>query len=360
MSSANPSTKPEELKNELKEIEDRFQTMRRLMTTNYPIAQTPKEVIWTLNKTKLYRYVPVVPPEERHPVPLLLVFALMSSPTILDLRPGNSFIEYMVSRGYDVYLIDWGYPGPEDKHLKIDDYVLDYLVRVIRKVKSESGSETFDMLGYCIGAILSTCYAALRPDGGLRNLILLTPLLDFTDKQTPGVMRWINQEHFNVDALVEHYGNIPGELIDFGSKMLRPVDNYITNYLRLWDNLDNPKIVESWHAMNTWLSDYVPVTGAFYRQFVVELYRENRLIEGRLKLRGQRVDLSRIRANLLTVIAEADHLVPNCQSEGIMSRVGSEDKQLLKLPGGHIGLMAGSSAVRGTWPKIEAWLADHS
>ncbi len=81
------------------------------MTTKAAIAQTPKELVWTLNKAKLYRYVPVLPKEKRHPIPLLLVFALMNRPYILDLRPGHSFVEYMVNKGYDLYLLDWGVPG---------------------------------------------------------------------------------------------------------------------------------------------------------------------------------------------------------------------------------------------------------
>jgi polyhydroxyalkanoate synthase subunit PhaC len=345
---------------ELRRVEARVKTLERVLTTPYPIAQTPKEVIWALNKAQLYRYIPQAPPERRKPVPLLLVYALMSRPTILDLRPGNSFIEYMVRQGYEVYLLDWGYPGLEDKHLKLDDYVLDYLPRAIRKLKVIAGVEEFDMLGYCIGALLSTCYAALRPDEGLRNLILLTPLLDFSDKQAPGLMRWVGGDALDIDRLVQFYGNIPGELIDYGSKALKPVENYLQSYIRLWDNLDNARIVEAWHAMQTWLNDFVPVTGAFYRQLIVELYRENRLMEGKLRLRGEPVDLRRIRANLLTVIADADHLVPNQQSLSIVDHVGSQDKQLLAAPGGHIGIMAGSGAVKRTWPQIEAWLAAHT
>src|SRR5579864_9103150 len=114
---------------QLRQIESNMSTLRRVLTTPYPVAQTPKEVIWTLNKARLYHYIPTLPPEQRHPVPLLLVFALMNRPSILDLRPGNSFVEYMVKHGYDVYLLDWGVPGPEDKDLKFDDYVLEYMPR---------------------------------------------------------------------------------------------------------------------------------------------------------------------------------------------------------------------------------------
>jgi len=259
---------PAALQSELQRIEENARTLLRVSTSRAAVAQTPKQVIWTLNKAKLYRYIPVVPAEQRHKVPLLLVFALMNRPYILDLRPGNSFIEYMVKQGYDVYLLDWGAPGPEDKNLKFDDYVLDYLPRAIRKLKAASGCDEFSMLGWCIGAILATIYAALLPDSGLKNLILLTAPLDFTDKKAGGFVRWVNDHAFDPDKIIDAFGNVPGEMIDYGAKALKPVENYIGSYLTLWDNLDDPRIVESWHAMNTWVTDLIPMAGATYRQLI--------------------------------------------------------------------------------------------
>jgi len=330
------------------------------MTTKAPIAQTPKELVWTLNKAKLYRYTPVVPQQERHPVPLLLIFALMNRPYILDLRPGHSFVEFMLRCGFDIYLLDWGAPGLEDKHLKFDDYTLEYMPRAIRKVKALSGSGEFSMLGWCIGAILTTIYASLLPDDGLRNLILLTAPLDFSNKQQLTFAQWTDEKYFDVEKVLATFGNMPGEMIDYGAKSLKPVENYISNYLKLWDNLDNPQIVESWHAMNTWVTDNIPLAGGAFRQLIVDLYRNDRLMKGELMIRGQRVDLNRLRANLLTVIAEGDHITPPCQSEAVLSKVGSSDKELYRVPGGHIGIMAGSGAHKHTWPHIETWLAGRS
>ena len=318
-----------------------MQTLNKVLTTRAAIAQTPKELIWTLNKAKLYRYIPVLPKEKRHAVPLLLVFALMNRPYILDLRPGHSFVEFMVSQGYDVYLLDWGTPGIEDKNLKFDDYILDYMPRAIRKLKEVSGATEFSLLGWCIGAILTTIYSALRPDDGLRNLILLTAPLDFSNKEAITFGRWTDERYFDVDKVLAAFGNMPPEMIEYGAKALRPVENYIGNYLRLWDNVDNPQVVESWHAMNTWVTDNIPLTGGVFRQLIVDFYRNDRLMQGTLMIRGEQVDLRRLRANLLTVIAEDDHITPPCQSESVVEKVGSGDKTALKIPGGHIGIMAG-------------------
>jgi polyhydroxyalkanoate synthase len=341
-------------------LDQRVQTFNKVMTTKAAIAQTPKELVWTLNKAKLYRYIAAAPPASRHRVPLLLIFALMNRPSILDLRPGHSFVEYLVKRGHDVYLLDWGVPGTEDKHLKFDDYTLDYMPRAIRKVKALSKCDEFSMLGWCIGAILTTIYAAMRPDDGLRNLLLLTAPLDFSNRQGLTFARWTDEKYFDVDKVLAAFGNMPGEMIDYGARALKPIENYIGSYLKLWDSLDNPRAVEAWQAMNTWVTDTIPVAGGAYRQLIVDLYRNNRLMKGELSIRGELVDLKRLKANLLTVIAGEDHITPPCQSEAILSKVGSKDTELFRIAGGHIGIMAGSAAHKQTWPHIEGWLAARS
>ena len=341
-------------------LEQRLLTLNRVMTTKAAIAQTPREMVWALNKAKLYRYVPVVPPERRYRLPLLLIFAIMNRPSILDLRPGHSFVEFMLQRGYDVFLLDWGVPGIEDRNMKLDDYAIDYLPRAIRKVKSLAGVDEFSMLGWCIGAILTTIYAAMRPDDGLRNLLLLTAPLDFSNRDGLTFARWVDERYFDIDLVLKTFGNVPGEMIDYGAKALKPVENYISNYCKLWDNLDEPRVVESWHAMNTWVTDNIPMAGGAYRQLIVELYRKNKLIRNELMVRDQVVDLSRIRANLLTVIAQGDHITPPCQSAAIMEKVSSQDKELYRIPGGHIGIMAGSGAAKITWPHLDGWLGPRS
>ena len=342
------------------DFQKRMRSFAKVISTKAAIAQTPKSLVWTLNKAKLYRYTSVVPLQEHLRIPLLLVFAIMNRPYILDLRPGHSFVEFMVRQGFDVYLLDWGAPGLEDRDTKLDDYAMEYLPRAIRKMKAISGVEEFSMLGWCIGAILTTIYAAMLPDDGLKNLLLLTAPLDFSDRKHITFARWTDEKYFNLDRILTAFGNMPGEMIDYGARALKPVDNYVINYCKLWDNLDDQRAVEAWHAMNTWVTDNIPMAGAAYRQLIVELYRKNALMENKLQIKGQLVDLSNIRANLLTVIAAGDHITPPCQSEAILGKVSSEDKETYHIPGGHIGIMAGSSAHRTTWPHIEQWLRARS
>jgi polyhydroxyalkanoate synthase len=325
-----------------------------------PIGQTPRRQIWTLGKIRLFHYFPQVPAEQRKRVPLLLVFALINRPEIFDLRPGNSFVEYMLRQGYEVYLLDWGRPGLEDAQNDFGTYATEFLPRAIRAMQRHSGEREFSLLGWCIGATICTIYAAQRPDEGLRNLLLLTAPLDFSNKESGAFSRWLNTEYYNVDELVRQFGNVPAPVIEYGNKMLKPVENYIGTYLKLWDNLDNPKVVEAWMAMHSWVSDNVDFPGAAFRQWVVEFYRENRLMEGKLIADGRPVRLENITCNFLNVIADKDHIVPTCQSTAVMDKIGSKDKLLLEMRGGHIGMMVGSGASKRVWPQLEAWLARRS
>ena len=102
------------------------------------------------------------------------------------------------------------------------------------------------------------------------------------------------------------------------------------------------------------------MAGGAYQQLINDFYKQNRLMEGTLVLRGERVDLKKLTANVLNVIAESDHITPPCQSEGVMNLLGSSDKEVFRVRGGHIGIMAGSGAEKTTWPHIDTWLAKRS
>jgi polyhydroxyalkanoate synthase len=325
-----------------------------------PVGLMPKEVVWTLNKAKLFRYKPTRPPEERHPIPLLLVYALINKPFIFDLAPGRSFVEYMVDQGFDVYLLDWGAPGPEDQDIIFDDYVTEYLFRAVRKVLRVAGADEISMLGYCLGATLATVYAALYPDAPIRNLILLTAPLDFSSSPEGSMAMWLEEDRLDVDRIIGAFGNVPGELIRLWAKLLKPAENFVGAYVNVWKRLDDEQAVQSWQAINRWVEDVIPFAGSAFRQFVLDYVRGNELIKGEHKVKGEQVDLSNIHAALLNIVAQYDHLVAQSQSESVMSVVSSEDKELRVIPSTHVGIMASGRARYKLWPEVVEWLAPRS
>lgn len=325
-----------------------------------PVGLTSKEAIWTLNKATLYHYLPTRPASERYPIPLLLVYALINKTFIFDLMPGRSFVEFMVEQGFDVYLLDWGVPGLEDKNTTFEDYVTEYLHRAVRKLLRHSGVSELSMLGYCLGATLSTLYAALYPEIPLRNLVLLTAPLDFSERAPGSMAMWLEEDNLDVDRLVDTLGNVPGELIRQWAKLLKPVENFMGAYVNLWKMMDDAAAVRGWQAVNRWVEDVIPFAGEAFRQFVKVYLRGNGLVEGERMVKERRLDLGNITANLLNVVAEYDHLVARSQSESIMERVSSQDKTLHVIPSTHVGLMASGRARYKLWPEIVNWLGERS
>jgi len=317
-------------------------------------GQTPKEVIWTKNKARLYHYLPTA--EKRFPVPILLVYALINRPYVLDLIPGNSLVEYLVNQGFDVYLLDWGIAGDEDVHLTFDHYILDYILRAVKKMLKHAQAEEFTLFGFCMGGTMSAMYATLFPGKPLRNLILLTTPIDFTPRTMGLYGLWTSEEYFNPDLLVEALGNVPGEIVDTGNRMAKPLTNYIGTYVTMWDRILEDKPMQTWLAMNKWVNDGVPFVGDAFRQWMREFYQQNKLVKGEIKLRGRRVDLKNITCSVLNIAGKRDHICTLPQSEALMSLIGSQDKEFFVLDAGHVGLVTGSDAKKNLWPKIKGWL----
>jgi polyhydroxyalkanoate synthase len=160
--------------------------------------------------------------------------------------------------------------------------------------------------------------------------------------------------------MVGAFGNVPGELIRFWAKLLKPAENFVGAYVNVWKNLDDEQAVQGWQAINRWVEDVIPFAGSAFRQFVLDYVRDNALIKGQHQVEGRRVELSSIRAPLLNIVAQYDHIVAQSQAESIMDLVSSEDKELLVIPSTHVGIMASGRARYKLWPEVAQWLAPRS
>lgn len=319
------------------------------------VGMTPKDVIHSRGTLKLYHYRPMS--DEVYRVPLLLVMSLVSKPYILDLTPGQSLIEFLVKQGFDVYMIDWGVPRPEDKRLRFEDYVLDFIPECVEKVLQDSGERDLSITGYCMGGMLSCMYAALNPDGPLKNLACFTTPIDMTGMVL--MSRWSDKRYFDVDRIVDTLGNVPPELLYASFDMLRPVSK-VVGQVRLFDNMWNDEFVKSFRMFDRWGADQIPFPGEAFRQNTKELMWENKLYKGTFELNGRRVELSNIKVPFLHVVAEHDHIVPYDAAKVLVPMVGSEDRREVMLKGGHVSLVAGGNAVYRLWPQLDQWLSERS
>lgn len=319
------------------------------------VGVTPKDTLYSKGTMRLYRFRPQT--DEVYRVPVVFVMSLVSKPYILDLAPGQSFVEYLLQQGFDVYMIDWGVPRAEDHELRLEDYVLDMMPHCFDVVRHKTGQEDISLLGYCMGGDFGLMYAGAFPDDAIKNLICVATPIDF---EGMGLLhRWADPRWFDVDRLIDTYGNVPAELVLRSLELLRPLDRPLS-YVRLWDNLWDEQYVYNWRIRYKWVQDQIPLPGETFRQFTKDLMWGNKLIKGELVLGDRRVDLKKVTCSVLNATAEFDHLTPFAATEPLLGAIGSEDKQELDARGGHVSLIAGPNAIMRLWPTVNEWLAPRS
>ncbi|WP_462413572.1 alpha/beta fold hydrolase [Neobacillus sp. Marseille-QA0830] len=313
---------------------------------------TPRTAIWKKNKATLW-YYPAS--EKKYKIPLFLVYSMVNQPFILDLGPGVSVIEGFVQAGFDVYLIDFGIPGYEDKDSTLNDYVTNYIQKGVRRALYHSNAEAVTVIGYCIGGTLAAMYAAIAEEP-IKNLILTVAPFEFS--AFPIYDKWIEavrNDELHVDPVLEALGLIPAPFIEAGVRMITaPV--YYSHYLSLLSRADDPKSVEKWQRFNHWTTGHIPFPGAAAKQLMDDFIKENKFFSGKIQIEGKNVDLGNVQANLLVIASKFDRLVPQELILPIMDYVASPDKTYHLLEGGHAGV-----SLKGGIPAyLKEWIHDRS
>ncbi len=319
------------------------------------LGLTPKDNLISRGTMQLYHYRPMV--EEVYRVPILMVMATTNRGYIFDLAEGQSFVEFLLQRGYDVFLLEWEPPQQHEKNLSMEDYVLDFLQSAVLRVGQETGEPDISVIGYCFGGLLSLLWASLHPSPPLKNLVTFTTPVDFSKMEL--FANWSDQRYFDVDRLVETFGNCPPEMLYQAFDMLRPGSS-AAGRVRLLDNMWNDEFVKAYRMIDRWSSDMLPLAGRYFQQTTKRLMWENALMAGTMDVGGQPIDFGNVKVPYLHIAAEHDHIVPREASAPLLGMVGSSDKQEVVLKGGHVSLVAGANAVRRLWPQLDQWLQERS
>ena len=318
-----------------------------------PRRPTPSDVVWSQGAAELRRYRS---DDVRYREPVLLFIGLVSRSYILDLHRENSVARRLRDAGLDVYLLDWGTPGPGDATNTLETYVQRYLPRALRAALAESEAAQASLLGYCMGGNLALLALASQ-QLPVRSLITMATPVDFT--ALPGLAGAIQRRQLDPASLVDWTGNVPPEHLSAFFRVRRPTAD-IPNAARLWENLWNDERVESHQAMARWAREHVPFPGAAFRQVADQWLRQNGFMTGRLRLAGRRVDLREVRCPTLSILATRDDLVPPLAGRPIGDLIGADEFELLELEAGHAGLTTSRKASTTTLPRLTAWLTRHN
>jgi polyhydroxyalkanoate synthase len=314
------------------------------------VGTAPKELVYEEDKLQLYHYTQEGPVTCTTPV--LIVYALVNRQYMLDLQPDKSVVRNLLQHGHDLYIIDWGYPTKADMYTSLDDYINGYLHNCVNLVRKRSGKDKINLMGICQGGTFCAIYSALYPEK-VKNLMTLVAPFDFSTND--GLLfNW--SKNMNVDAMVDTYRIVPGDFLNAGYLMLMPFTLNLRKYVDMLDVIEDKNKLLNFLRMEKWIFDSPGQAGECLRQFLKDLYQENKLVKGELKVGDKTVNLKNITMPLLNIYAIADHLVPPSATKPLNDLVGSTDKALYEFKGGHIGVFVGTKSQKELAPAISKWL----
>jgi polyhydroxyalkanoate synthase len=313
------------------------------------VGCSAKHAVFSRDKLTLYRFEPLARPAGLRPV--LICYALVNRPYMLDLQEDRSLIRALLKAGLDVYLIDWGYPDGADRLLGLDDYINDYLDCCVQRILGAHDLDAVNLLGVCQGGTFSLCYAALQPDK-VKNLITMVAPVDFKTPENL-LSKWV--QGIDVD-LMTRSGNVQGALLNLAFLSLMPFRLTQQKYVGLVGSAENAPEVENFMRMEKWIFDSPDQAAAAFGEFIRWFYQENRLIRGNLEIGGRKVELARITQPVLNLYALRDHLVPPSASTALGGCIGSTNYSPVGIDTGHIGMYVSGTGLREVPSKIVDWL----
>ncbi|WP_028105165.1 PHA/PHB synthase family protein [Pseudoduganella violaceinigra] len=304
------------------------------------LAATPGRVVMRNALMELIQYTPVC--AEVHAMPLVLVPPWINKYYILDLTAQQSMVKYLVEQGFDVFVISWKNPGAGMAGVTFEDHLFDGILAAIEAARAIAAAPQVHAVGYCIGGTaLSALMAWLNRrykeerDIPVAHWTLLATLTDFAK---PGdIASFIDDDSVALlDGLMARQGFLDSHQIGWSFRMLRP-NTQIWRYVVHKYLLGEPAPAL---APLAWNSDGTRQPHATQAFCLRELYMGNKLAQAdQLEIRGQKIDLGRIRQPLYAVAAVADHITPWRSTYRSAALVGAPVHFVLTASGHILGII---------------------
>jgi polyhydroxyalkanoate synthase len=347
------------VKKMVKDFEENSRKLEKIRSLLYTagdieVGSTPYEVMKETRAYRLAHYYPLASKLSKTPV--LIVYALINKSYILDLQPDKSWIRNLLRQGFDIYLIDWKTPTNIDKFTSFDDLINCYMDDCIEIVRKKNSVDKITLHGYCMGATMCVIYTSLYQEK-IRNLATIAPVID-TANDTTVIGNFC--KHIDIDKMFDSVGNLPPEQLYACYSALKPFKQGVNKYFNLAENIDNDQFVQNFLRIEKWLYDTPPIAGETIRQWIKDIYQNNRLVRNEMKIGNDIIDLSKIKIPVLNIVAEEDHLVSSECSVPLNDVISSTDKRLMRFHTGHVGLIASTYSQNNVLPKVGQWLRSRS
>lgn len=296
------------------------------------IATTPGKVVYRNRMMELVQYTPTT--ETVYRTPIVIYPPWINKFYILDLKPQNSMVKWLVEQGHTVFVVSWINPDPTYSDIGLEDYIEDGYLAALREIKEITGEAQVNTVGYCIaGTTLALTLSLLkqRGDKSIKSATFFTALTDFSD-----------QGEFTPFLTDDFIDGIEAEISDKG--MLPSVIMARTfSYLRSNDLIYGPAIKSYMMGQSPpafdllyWNGDGANLPGKMAVQYLRGLCQRNELAAGGFDLMGHKLKLSDVTVPLCAVACETDHIAAWKDSYRGIQQMGSRDKTFIMTQSGHI------------------------
>ncbi|MDO5656769.1 MAG: class I poly(R)-hydroxyalkanoic acid synthase [Paracoccus sp. (in: a-proteobacteria)] len=346
------------------------------------IGTTPGEVVRRAPMYELIQFTPTT--DKVHEVPLLIFPPWINKFYILDLKPQNSMIRWLVDQGFTLFVVSWKNADASHADVGLDDYVAAYR-DAMAAVCEISGQEQLNAVGYCIGGTTLSLTLGLMAQQGqdmVRTATLFTTLTDFADQ---GEFTPFLQDDFvsGIESETLRTGYLDGRLMGRTMSFLRANDLVWGPAIRSYLMGQAPPAFDLLY----WNGDATNLPGRMTREYLRLLCQQNSLVGDGYPIADKKITLSDVKIPIFAIACETDHIAPWKHSWRGVSQMGSDNRNFILAQSGHIagivnppskgkyGHYAGSDDFSGTpeewreqttfhegtwWPRWGAWLAENS
>ncbi|MBM7365571.1 PHA/PHB synthase family protein [Gordonia hydrophobica] len=308
-------------------------------TVGENMACTEGQVVFRNELIELIQYAPQT--DQVHATPLLASPPWINKYYIMDLGPGRSLIEWAVQHGRTVFAISYRNPDESMRSVTFDDYLELGIRSALGAVQDITGAPKVDVLAVCLGGAM-TAIAAGTGDDRIGDLTLINTILDYSETGDLGFMT-DPKTLDNLDALMAKKGYLSGDSMAQTFDLLRANDLIFSYWVSRWMLGEAPPAFD----LLVWNEDSTNMPAAMHTQYLRQLYSENLLAQGELKMCDTAVDLSAFDGDVYIVGAIGDHIVPWKTSYAGAKLFGKDARYILS-NGGHIAGIV-NPASKKTW-----------
>ena len=295
------------------------------------IANAEGSVIY---ENKLYQLIYYKPTQEiSHQIPILIIPPWINKFYILDLKPENSFIKFLLSKGIPVFLMSWVNPDSSHSEIGYDDYLKDGLLDAIEQTRRFYSVDLINSIGYCIGGTLlatGLSYLNARKFEYIKSASFFTTLTDFED---PGDLSiFVSDEYLNtIKDQIDDLGFMDGDFLSQTFSFLRSNDLIYGPAVKSYLMGKKPPPFDLLY----WNSDSTNLPGKMALEYLEKFYKNNDFSKGKLEVLGEKVNLEQISQPIIVIGTFNDHIAPWKSSFNGLSKTSGE-KVFILAGSGHI------------------------